>query len=83
MDNIAQTIEQIAVFNEEANQKPLKKRRPYYRASLFFAASTVEAFVYLIIKKYCEDNIIQYKEVEKTKEEIKYCNAWKKIVGKC
>ncbi len=33
-------------------------------------------------KEVCE-NVIVYKNVEKTGEETRYCNLWKKIVGKC
>lgn len=33
-------------------------------------------------KTDCE-NIISYKNVEKTKIETRYCNAWKKLAGKC
>lgn len=33
-------------------------------------------------KTKCDDKIV-YNEVEKTKEETRYCNAWKKLVGVC
>lgn len=44
--------------------------------------SLTELRVYPPIKEVCEDSI-QYSEIKKTREEIKYCSAWKKIIGIC
>jgi len=33
-------------------------------------------------ERVCE-NVIEYRDIEKTKSEIRYCALWKKVVGKC
>ncbi|MDO8516702.1 MAG: hypothetical protein Q7S33_01120 [Nanoarchaeota archaeon] len=33
-------------------------------------------------KRVCKD-VIAYNSIQKSKTEIRYCNAWKKLVGKC
>lgn len=61
-------IEQIARFNEDALQKPLKQRSRYYKASFFFASAVVESFVFLIIKKYIDKgNAVEYRSAYKYK----------------
>ncbi|OGJ17089.1 hypothetical protein A3K73_01545 [Candidatus Pacearchaeota archaeon RBG_13_36_9] len=44
--------------------------------------SLTELRVYPPTKQVCE-NIVKYKDVEKTKTETRYCSAWKKIAGMC
>ncbi|MDD3607428.1 MAG: hypothetical protein PHQ20_01375 [Candidatus Moranbacteria bacterium] len=60
--NISWTIEQVAAFLAEANQKPTKHRSRYYKASFFLTASAVEAIVFLLVKNFCNTNTIEYRK---------------------
>ena len=44
------------MLNDDAKQKPAKSRGGYYKASFLFAASAIEAIVFLIAKNFHETN---------------------------
>lgn len=65
--NINWTIEQVAAFIAEANQKPTMQRSRYYKASFFLTASAVEAAMFLLVKNFCDKNEIEHRKEYKYK----------------
>ena len=51
-ENIEWTIDQAMTLAKDARQKPPKERSGYYKASLWFCASAIEAMVFLLVKNF-------------------------------
>ena len=51
-ENIKWTMDQVAMLSDDAKQKSTRERSGYYKASFLFAASAIEALVFLIVKSF-------------------------------